>query len=280
MITTRNLNGFSRLFCYILIAVSLSYELVGCNPTNVVSTQNGPKVTLTVFAGVSLTEPFQEIVKEFESSNNDIDVQISFATGQQQLEQMNNGAHVDVFAAATEQQMQDAIGSGNVISGTQQTFAHNKLVVVMPNDNPGRIQKLNDLATPGEKIILGAKETAIGQYTLVFLDKTQQDTDFLAGYKEATLKNVVSYEASVKVVLTKISLGEGDAGVVFLSDAVSAGSDKVQQLSIPDSDNVIANYLIAVTKGSKNTEAAQKFVDYVLSPQAQQILERYGFLGK
>jgi molybdate transport system substrate-binding protein len=257
-----------------LISSLLLIFLSGCN-----STSNKPKDVVVVYAGASLTEPFQAIEKAFEAQNAAIDIQINFATGQQQLQQMENGAVVDVFAAAKEQQMLDAIASGFVPVSSQQTFAKNRIIVITPSHNPGNIQSLNDLANSGIKLIVGTDQTAVGQYTNVFLDKINGTNGFAEDYKESVLHNVISYETDVKAVLTKIILGEGDVGIVFVSDYV-LNKNKLLSVDIPEAFNELINYTIAITNNGNSNTDANLFLDFVLSSDGQEIIKEYGFLGK
>jgi molybdate transport system substrate-binding protein len=235
-------------------------------------------VNLNVFAAASLTEPFGEIGKIFEADHPGVAVGFNFAGSQQLAQQINEGAPADVFASANKKQMNVLIETGTVISGTQQTFARNRLVVIYPQDNPAGLKELKDLANPGLKLVLAAQEVPVGQYALDFIDKAVAGPAFGAAFKDGVLKNVVSYENNVKTVLTKVALGEADAGIVYLSDISGADAEKVSQIDIPDALNVIASYPIAPVKGSKNPELAQAFIDLVLSAEGQDILEKYNFI--
>ena len=274
----KHTNTHPNIVLNTIIILLSAFQLVGCNAIS----EKPAAVTkniVVVYAGISLTEPFQKIEKAFEDKNDDIDVQISFATGQQQLEQMKNGAVVDIFAAAKEQQMLDAITLGFVPDNSQQVFARNRIVVIMPNNNPGNIQELSDLANPGVSLIVGADKTAVGQYTIAFLDKITSADSYTLDYKESVLRNVISYETDVKAVLTKIILGEGDAGIVFVSDFVS-NKDKLLQIEIPDSFNEMINYTIAITNEGQPNKDARQFLDFVMSSDGQEIVEKFGFLRK
>jgi molybdate transport system substrate-binding protein len=174
--------------------------------------------------------------------------------------------------------MNVVIEAGGIVSGTQQTFAKNRLVVIFPKDNPAGLAELKDLANPDLKLVLAAKEVPVGQYSLDFLDKAVADPAFGATFKDDVLNNVVSYEDNVKVVLTKVALGEADAGIVYLSDISGADADKVSRIEIPDTLNVIASYPIAAVKESKIPELAQAFIDLVLSKEGQDILAKYNFI--
>jgi len=170
------------------------------------------------------------------------------------------------------------IEAGEVISGTQQTFARNRLVVVYPSDNPGGVGALADLAKPGLKIVLANKEVPVGAYALDFLAKASELPEYTATFSPTVLANVVSYEENVRAVLSKVSLGEADVGIVYATDAATITDGSIATLDIPDALNTIATYPIAVTKRSKQAELAQKFVDYVLSDVGQAVLAKYGFV--
>ena len=178
-------------------------------------------------------------------------VVFNFAGSQQLAQQINQGAPADVFASANNKQMNVVIQAGGIVSGTQQTFAKNRLVVIYPQGNPASLKEWKDLANPSLKLVLAAKEVPVGGYTLDFLDKAVADTTFGVTFKDDVLKNVVSYEDNVKVVLTKVALDEADAEIVYLSDISGADADKVGKLHIPDVLNVIASYPIAPVKESK-----------------------------
>jgi molybdate transport system substrate-binding protein len=235
-------------------------------------------IDLNVFAAASLTDPFGEITKEFESSHSGVHVVLNFAGSQQLAQQINQGAPADVFASANQAQMRAVIQAGEIVSGTQQTFVKNRLVVIYPKNNPAGVKELKDLAKPGLKLVFAAKDVPVGQYSLEFLNKAIADPDFGSTYHEAVLKNVVSYEDNVKAVLAKVALGEADAGIVYASDISGEDAGKVCRLDIPDALNVIATYPIAALKTSQNPELAQAFINLVLSPEGQDLLAKYNFI--
>ncbi len=235
-------------------------------------------VELNVFAAASLNEFFDEIGKLFEAQHPSVTVVFNFAGSQQLVQQINEGAPADVFASANPKQMDAAFDAGGIISETQQTFAKNRLVVIYPQDNPASLKELKDLAKSGLKLVLAAKEVPVGGYSLDFLDKASSDPTFGTTFKDEVLANVVSYEDNVKAVLTKVALGEADAGIVYTSDISGKDAGKVDRLDIPDALNVIASYPIALVKDSKNPELAQAFIDFVLSQEGQGLLAKYNFI--
>ena len=235
-------------------------------------------VELTVFTAASLTEAFTELGEQFEAQHPGATIVFNFAGSNQLAEQINQGAPAYVFASANRAQMQVAIDGGRIVSGTQQTFVRNRLVVIYPKDNPAGLATLQDLAKPGVKVVFAAKEVPVGQYSLDFLDKAAQDAAYGITFKEGLLANVVSYEENVRAVLSKVALGEADAGIVYTSDISGDNADQVGRIDIPDPLNTIATYPIAVLNDSPHPESAQAFVDLVLSPEGQAVLERYGFI--
>lgn len=270
---------FSALFALFLAACASSPTAT--SPTAPTSSPVSPTPAaaneeLTVLAAASLIDAFEAIGQKFEAANG-VKVNFNFAGSQQLAQQINQGAPADVFASANRRQMEVAIESGRIISGTQQIFVRNRLVVVVPQDNPAQLTSLQDLTKPGLRLVFAAKEVPVGQYSLDFLDKAEADGSLGTGYKDAVLKNVVSYEENVRTVLTKVLLGEADAGIVYTSD-VALEADQVQQIAIPDALNTVANYPIAALSDSPRAELAQRFVAYVLSAEAQELLAQYGFI--
>ena len=234
--------------------------------------------TLTVLAASSLTAPFTDLGKEFETAHPGVTVTFNFAGSQALAQQLDQGAPADVFASASTSYMTAAVKSNRVDQTTVQTFAHNRLVVIYPIANPAGIKTLQDLAKPGLKLDLEASTVPAGQYSLTFLDKASQDPSFSSTFKADVLKNVVSYEDNVKTVLTKVSLGEADAGIVYVSDDTGTVTSQLGQLAIPDALNTIATYPIAPISDSKNPDLAKAFVALVMSADGQAALAKYSFL--
>lgn len=230
---------------------------------------------LTVFAAASLTDAFTEISQGIEAARPNLTILYNFAGSNQLATQIGGGAPADIFASANRTQMEAAVESGRIDAASPVIFATNRLVVVIPADNPAHIERLQDLTAADTLIVLAAKEVPVGQYSLDFLDKASADPAFSASYREDVLANVVSYEENVRSVLNKVSLGEADAGIVYTSDLVGVAG--VGRLEIPDELNVIAEYPIAALNDSASGDTAAAFVDYVLSEAGQAVLATYGF---
>ena len=235
-----------------------------------------PTGTLTVFAASSLTGAFSALGKTFEAEHQGVTINFSFANAQQLGTQIAEGAPADVFATALQDHMDLAIRSGRIDPEAVTVFARNRIVVVTPADNPGNVTSLHDLARPGLRLVLADQAAAAGQYALSFLDKASALPEYGADYRERVLANVRSYEDSVRATFTKVLLGEADAGIVFSTDPANE-RDRVLVLEIPAELNTIAEYPIALLNDAANPALARAFIDFVLAPRGQVILDRYGF---
>src|SRR5512132_3809843 len=216
---------------------------------------------IKVFAAASLTAAFTELGQQYSSANGGTKVAFNFAGSQALATQVQQGAPADVFASADIPNM-DKVKD---LVGTPQNFASNLLQIVVEKGNPKGVKTLDDLANPDLKVVLAAPDVPAGRYAEQVLDQ--------AGVSVQP----VSQEDNVKAVVTKVSLGEADAGIVYVTD-VTAGGDKVEGVDIPREQNVVATYPIATVKASKAQDKAQVFMDLVLSDQGQQVLKKYGFL--
>lgn len=261
------------LACVPMMLIALAACGGASTPTNSAS-----PVKLTVFAAASLQGAFTDIGKAYQQKHSNVTVTFNFAGSDALATQIKQGAPADVFASANGTQMNVVVSGGDVDGSAVKTFAHNRLVVIYPTANPANIKTLQDLAKPGIKLDLAAKSVPVGQYALAFLTAAAADPSFGASYQTNVLKNVVSYETDVKSVLSKIALGEADAGIVYTTDAATE-TGKVGTITIPDTLNQIALYPIGVVKASSNATTAQDFVNYVAGPDGQAILARYGFVA-
>ena len=229
--------------------------------------------TLTVFAAASLTDAFTEIGETFQAANPGVTVTFNFAGSQALRTQIEEGAPADIFASASGKEMDAAIEGKFIAEDSKQVFLTNKLVVILPADNPAGLETLEDLANSGVKIVLAAEEVPVGNYARQALDL--MNGSFGTDFKDKVLANVVSNEDNVKQAVSKVQLGEADAGIVYTSDAVAA--PELKSIEIPAELNVIAKYPIAPLVKSENADLAQAFMDYVLSDKGQAILAKWGF---
>jgi len=230
---------------------------------------------LTVFAAASLTDAFEAIEKELEAATPNLSITYNFAGSQALVTQLEEGAQADVFASANITQMDAAIAAGLVASAPL-PFTHNRLAIVTPAGNPSDIQSTADLGEEGILLVLAQPEVPAGRYARESVCLMATDTaTYGTGFVERVAANVVSEEEDVRDVLAKVALGEADAGIVYVSDAVAAG-DQVHVVDIPDKVNVIATYPVAILAGGDEA-LGTAFVTHLLSDEGQALLERYGF---
>ncbi len=220
---------------------------------------------LTVFAAASLTEAFRTIGSDFEAAHPGTKVDFNFAGSSTLARQIVEGAPGDVFASADEENMKKAVDAGDV-TGTPQTFARNRLTIVVPRGNPKHVTSLADLGRAGMTVALAAPEVPVGRYA------TQ------AFAKAGVPRPEASSEVDVKAVLMRVAMGEADAGIVYTTDVI-AGGDRVEAVAIPEAHNVIASYPIATLKAAPNAAGARAFVAYVLAVAGQRVLKRSGFVA-
>jgi molybdate transport system substrate-binding protein len=174
--------------------------------------------------------------------------------------------------------MQKAYEAG-LISGEPRVFARNRLVIVIPKNNPGHVSSAADLGRIGVRIVLAAPTVPVGNYARTTITNLAKLPEYGAGFEQAVTANVVSNEVDVKAVVTKISLGEADAGVCYLTDVTPSVAKSVGIVAFPTGAAPEATYPIAIVKATKNAAAAQAFIDFVLSPEGQAFLKDRGFIA-
>jgi molybdate transport system substrate-binding protein len=231
--------------------------------------------TLTVFAAASLTGAFGDIGKAFEAAHSGVTVKFNFAGSQTLRTQIEQGAPADVFASADHKNMDPLVGENLAASGAAQDFATNLLTVILPPKNPANMKTLQDLTRPGLKLIFEDPSVPAGNYTRQILTNMSKDPAYGTDFGTKVLANVVSNETDVKQVVAKVDQGEGDAGVVYVTDALAAPD--LQTIGIPANFNVIAHYPIVALEKAPNSDLAAAFVAYVLSPDGQGVLKKWGF---
>ncbi len=213
----------------------------------------------------------------FIRTRRDISVVFNFDGSQALRTQMENGAYADVFTSANKKQMNAVKADGLMNNSSVIIFTKNKLSLIVPKDNPGKVSNLTDLARPGLKIVIGTKDVPVGDYAMQIINKLGNDSAYGAEYKKNVLANVISQETNVNYVVTKVALGEADVGFAYVSDITEDLSSKVEKVNIPDEYNIIAEYPIGMLKDSKHPAESEKFIALVTSDAGKAILEKYGF---
>lgn len=219
--------------------------------------------SITVFAGSSLTDAFKKAGDQLKLKSPGTDFVFNFGSSSTLATQIINGAPADVFASADDANMQK-IMDAKLNDGTPAIFVSNRLQIAVAAGNPKGITGLADLAKPGLIVVLAAPTVPAGKYALEALQK--------AG---VTVKGA-SQEVDVRAVLNKVTLGEADAGIVYVTDVKSAGA-RVTGVDIPEQHQVIARYPITIVKETKNPRLAKAYVDYLLSDDGQKLLAEFGF---
>jgi molybdate transport system substrate-binding protein len=220
-----------------------------------------------VFAASSLTESFEELGERWESRSEGADVTFNFASSSDLAIQIEQGAPADVFASADPAQMDVLREAG--LARNPVDLATNRLVILVPEDNPAGVTRATDLRRPGIKLVLASPEVPAGGYA-------RQAFEAL-GISAAAERNVVSNEEDVKAVVTKVALGEADAGVAYVTDVTPAVEDEVETISFPPRADVVATYQIAAVYESPNPAGANDFLDVVTSTEGREVLTRHGF---
>ena len=252
------------------IAISLALTVIA--PIPGIAADPGK---ITVFAAASLREAFDAAGPAF-SKTTGIAVTFSYGGSDTLAVQISQGAPADVFASANEKQMKKLADAG-LLAGAASTFARNRLVVIVPKTNPGNVKTVADLGRPGVKVVLADATVPVGNYARSAFAKASGQNGFPADFADAVEKNVITNELDVKAVATKISLGEGDAGVVYVTDVTAAVAANVQVIAFPPGVAPDATYPIAALKAAPNAPAAQAFVAFILH-DGQAYLKARGFL--
>jgi molybdate transport system substrate-binding protein len=218
---------------------------------------------IVVFAAASLTKTFTQIGEQFETEHPGTAVEFSFAGSSDLVTQLTQGAHADVFVSADSKNMDKAAQAG-LLAGAPVDFASNTLTIAVAPGNPRRVRAFRDLAQPGLAVVVCAPQVPCGSAT-----------EKVEGAAKVHL-DPVSEESSVTDVLNKVTSGQADAGLVYVTDARAAG-DKIAAVPFSESACAVNTYPIAALKGSHDAELARSFIDAVTGEAGQETLRAAGF---
>jgi molybdate transport system substrate-binding protein len=218
-----------------------------------------------VFAATSLKGAFDKIGDQFEKANPGVTVKFNYNGSSSLATSITQGAPADVFASAAPANMK-TVTDANLESGTPEVFTRNQGEIMVEANNPKGIRTVKDLANPGLKVVVCAPEVPCGALATKIFEN--------AG---VTVKPV-SQETTVGGVVTKVSTGEADAGIVYVTDVKAAGTTAAG-VAIPSDQNAITDYPIVKLKDAPNKGAAAAFMSYVLGPEGQKVLSEFGFLA-
>jgi molybdate transport system substrate-binding protein len=228
-----------------------------------VTTTSAISGSVTVFAASSLTDAFTKAAADLRERHAGTSYVFNFGSSSTLATQIGNGAPAEVFASADEMNMQKVVDA-KLNDGTPSVFASNRLAIAVAPGNPKNVSSLADLARPSLVVILAAPTVPAGKYALESLAKA------------GVMVTPASQELDARSVLNKVALGEADAGIVYVTDVLSAGA-RVSAIDIPAPHQVVARYPIAVVTGARNPALARVFVDFLVSDEGQRLLAGFGF---
>lgn len=234
-----------------------------------------PPVTLTIFAAASLEDAMGEVKRAYEAAHPGTTLVVTTDSSAALATKIEQGAPADVFLSADTSNPQRLV-TGGFAAGDPVVFAGNELVIVVPVATPSNVQGPVGLLTPGMKIVAAGEDVPITKYVDQLLDNLSKLPGYPVDFAARYAANVVSREENVRAVLAKIELGEGDAAIVYVTDALA--SKDVASIQLPTAANVRASCAGVVVKATKQASAAADFLDWLTSGDAQGALARFGFL--
>ena len=232
-------------------------------------------VGLTIFAAASLSGVLDKVKAAYQAAHPGTTLTISTDSSSALETQIEQGAPADVFLAADTANPKKLV-DGGLAAGEAVAFAGNKLAIVVPTDDPAGIATPADLARKGVKVVAAGDEMPITKYAKQLVANLAKESGYPADFEASYAANVVSKEDNVKAVIAKIELGEGDAGIVYVTDATA--STKVKTVDVPDDANVPATYAGVVVKASRHADSAWTFLGWLASPDGQAVFATFGFL--
>ena len=245
-------------------AAGTSPSSAGDSSSSADSTASALTGSITVYAAASLKQTFTDLAQQFEEENPGVTVELTFAGSSDLVTQITEGAPADVFASADEKNMAKLTDAGLVATDAPIDFATNTLEIAVPPGNPAGVKSFADLARPDVKVVICAAQVPCGAATAA-----------IEGATGVTIAPV-SEESSVTDVLGKVTSGEADAGLVYVTDVAAAGG-KVAGITFPESSEAVNTYPIAPVSGSKDPAVAQAFVDFVTGSAGRIVLSAAGF---
>ena len=253
-------------------AIVLSFFLLG----NCLALNTQAEEQLVVSAASSLKDAFVEIGKTFERDHPGKKVSFNFAGSNQLTNQIEQGAPVDVFASADMAYVKRLVNKN--LTAEYAVLAKNKMIMIVSKSSKMKIDALPDLAGKGVRLIVAAKQVPAAIYARQILMNADQAGLYGADFSSRVMGNAVSEEPDVRMVVMKVAMGEGDAGIVYASDVTGDVRNRVRVIAIPDQLNAVAEYGVAIVKNSSHQDTAKAFYSLLLSPKGEAILVKSGLL--
>lgn len=263
------------LLALVLAACSSGATPAPSAPASSAAAASAAPSSLTIYAAASLKAALAKATTAYEAANPGTTLSISTDSSAALETQIEQGAPADLLLSADMANPQKLVDKGLAAGGITK-FAGNLLTVIVPAANPAGIQTPADLARSGVKVIAGGDTVPITKYAAQVVANLAKQPGYPADFVAKYTANIVSKEDNVAAVVAKIELGEGDAGIVYVTDAKT--STKVMTIPVPDAANVPATYGGIVVKASPNVAAAQAFLAWIAGPDGQTILASFGFL--
>ena len=266
--------GFSRSSALVILGV---VALLGCSvggPTGGGVRDDPARIELTIFAAASLKGALEDVAGAYAAVAPEVALTFSTGASSALRAQIEQGAPADVLLSADTTQPAALVDDGHTV-GAPRIFAGNQLGIIVPSGNPAAIATPADLARPGVKIVAAGDAVPITAYATSLVANLASADGYPRDFDERYAANVVSREDDVGAVVAKIELGEGDAAIVYRTDAVA--SDSIATVEIPPEANVIASYAAVIIAGTPHADAATAFLDWLIGPAGQAVLARRGF---
>jgi molybdate transport system substrate-binding protein len=259
-----------RRYAFLLIP-ALAFSAAG------VSSPCAAAERVVVSAAASLRDLFTDIGSSYERDHPDVKLVLNFNNSSQLANQIEFGAPVAIFATADPRDIEHLATKGLI--AMHATFARNSLVIAVANTATHQIDAIGDLGDKGVRLIMAGKQVPISTYTRQFLEKADGKGSFGEGFSERVRANVVSEEPDVRTLANKIALGEGDAGIIYVTDVTNDMKSKVRTIAIPGDLNVTSEYGVGLLASAADNPASQAFYKYLLSAEAGSYLRKHGFVS-
>jgi molybdate transport system substrate-binding protein len=258
------------------LAVALMVALLAACSADATEGAPSQAISITVLAASSLQAAFTAAARLYEGSHPDTTLTFGFDASSALGTKIEQGAPADLFASADLINAQKLVQDGFAI-GPVQPFAGNRLAIVVPGDNPAQIESPLDLARPGVRLVAAGEDVPISVYATQLISALARQPGYPPGFATKVAANVASREDNVAAVVAKVALGEGDAGIVYQTDAVA--SSNLKEIPLPAGANVSVSYAAVVVKGSSHPDAARAFLAWLSGSDGRAVLARFGFVA-
>lgn len=274
--------NWKRGLTILSVCIAAAAMLTGCGSDSQQQSAQG-KTKLTVFAAASMTETLNQIAEDYQKEHPDVEITYNFDSSGTLKQQIQNGAACDIFISAAQKQMNQLDGTKDkaanpegldfILPETRVNLLENKVVLTTPAGNPKQIAGFDDMAAKLKdgsiRLVMGNSDVPVGQYTQKIL------AYYGLNEQEIAEKGCITYGSNVKEVTTQVSEGSADCGIIYGTDAHSAGLPPLEEATKEMCGQVI--YPAAVLKTSANQDAAKDFLNYLQSGKAMAVFESVGF---